>query len=65
MTSVSVRFLIGTISVLQILYITDVGTLIMTSKVPFKFWQMFVVYLERVVICIPIVIACEHIFGIV
>ena len=65
MTSVSVRFLIGTISVLQILYITDVGTLIMTSKVPFKLWQMFVVYLERVVICIPIVIACEHIFGIV
>lgn len=65
MTSVSVRFLIGTISVLQILYITDVGTLIMTSKVPFKLWQMFVVFLERVVICIPIVIACEHIFGIV
>ena len=65
MTSVSVRFLVGTISILQILYITDVGTLIMTSKVPFKLWQMFVVFLERVVICIPIVIACEHIFKII
>lgn len=64
MASTGVRFLVGAVSILQILYMTDIGSLILTSKVPFKFWQIFVVYLERVVICIPIVILCAHLFGV-
>ena len=64
MASAGVRFLVGAVSILQILYMTDIGSLILTSKVPFKFWQIFVVYLERVVICIPIVILCAHLFGV-
>lgn len=64
MTSLAARFLIGAISILQILYMTDIGTLILTSKVPFSFWQIFMVYLERVVISIPLVIFCGHLFGV-
>lgn len=63
-TSLAVRFLIGAISILQILYMTDIGTLILTSKVPFSFWQIFTVYLERVLISIPLVILCGHLFGV-
>lgn len=61
---VGVRFLIGCLSILQILYMTDIGALILTSKVPFKFWQIFVVYLERIVISIPVVVLCGHIIGV-
>ncbi len=62
--SASLRFLIGCLSILQILYMTDIGSLILTSKVPFKFWQIFIVYLERILICIPIVRFCAFVFGI-
>ena len=63
--SASLRFLIGCLSILQVLYMTDIGSLILTSKVPFKFWQIIIVYLERILICIPIVRFCAFIFGIV
>ena len=43
---------------------TDVGALILPSTVPFSFWQIFIVYLERVLISTPIVVLCAHVFGI-
>ncbi|MEC4273512.1 YjiH family protein [Adlercreutzia sp. R25] len=64
MSSIEARFLIGCLSILQILYMTDIGALILTSKVPFSFWQIFVVYLERVLICTPVVVGCAYLFGI-
>lgn len=64
MPSVFTRFLVGCICVLQVLYVTDVGALILTSRVPFRFWQLFVLFLERVMICVPLVVLCAHLFGI-
>ena len=64
MQAVETRFLIGCISILQIVYITDIGTLILTSRVPIKLWHLFVIFLERVIISIPIVVVCMRIFGI-
>ncbi len=58
------RFLVGAISILQIVYITDVGTLILTSRVPLNLWHLFVIFLERIVLSIPIVVLCMHLFGI-
>lgn len=63
-TPLLTRFLLGCINILQILYMAGVGALILTSKMPFKLWQMFVIFLERVLLCIPIVILCAHLFGI-
>lgn len=64
MEYVATRFLVGCISILQIVYVTDIGTLILTSRVPLKLWQLFVIFIERVVISIPIVVLCMHLFGI-
>lgn len=64
MPSLAVRFLIGAVSILQILYMTDIGTLILTSRVPFSFGKIFLVYLERVLISIPLVIGCGYLFGV-
>lgn len=64
MKAVATRFLVGCISILQIVYVTDIGTLILTSRVPLKLWQLFVIFIERVVISIPIVVLCMHLFGI-
>lgn len=62
--SVEVRFLVGTLCILQVLYMTDIGALILTSKIPFSFPQLFVVYLERVLISVPMVLALGHLFGV-
>lgn len=64
MPSVLTRFLLGCICILQVLYVTDVGALILTSRVPFRFWQLFVLFLERVLICVPLVVLCARLFGI-
>lgn len=62
--SVEVRFLVGTLCILQVLYMTDIGALILTSKIPFSFVQMFVVYLERVLVSVPAVLVLGHLFGV-
>lgn len=61
---VEVRFLVGALCILQILYMTDIGALILTSKVPFSFPQMFLVYLERVLVSVPLVLILGHVFGV-
>lgn len=63
-SSLFTRFVVGCCCILQILYITDIGALVLTSRMPFNLWQMFVVFLERIVISIPIIVLCANLFGI-
>ena len=58
------RFIIGCIAVLQVIYITEIGAMILTSKLPLKLWQLFVIFLERTLICLPIVILLANLFSI-
>lgn len=63
--TLSTRFLLGCMSILQIVYITDIGTLILTSRVPLNLWQLFIIFVERIVISVPIVVLCMHLFAII
>ncbi len=58
------RFVIGCLAVLQIIYITEIGTLLLTSRVPIKLWQLFVIFMERTFICLPVIMIFAHIFSI-
>lgn len=58
------RFIIGCVAVLQVIYITEIGTMILTSKMPLKLWELFVIFLERTLICLPLVILFANIFSI-
>ena len=64
MPAVFTRFLLGCICILQVLYVTDVGALVLTSRVPFRFWQLLVLFLERVIICVPLVVLCGRMLGV-
>ena len=64
MTATLTKFVLGTISIIQIVYISDIGTLILTSRVPLNLGHLFVIFLERVLISIPVVVLCAHLFGI-
>ena len=55
------RFFIATVSVTQLIYMSEVGGLILGTKLPLKLWDLFTIFLIRTIISIPIVAAIAHI----
>jgi len=55
------RFIIAALSVTQLIYISEVGSLILGSKIPINFKQLFVIFLERTLISLPIIALLAHI----
>lgn len=58
------RFIIGVLSLSQIIYMTEVGSVILTSKIPIKFKDLFVIYIIKTIIALPIIVMFTYIFGI-
>lgn len=63
-TSVKTKFIICVLSLVQIIYMTEVGVLIMTSKLKTNFWELLVIFLERTVIALPVIVLLTNLFGI-
>lgn len=64
LTSIKTKFVIGVLSLVQIIYLTEVGTIIIKSEIPLNFWKLLVVFLERTVIAIPLIVLFANVFGI-
>ncbi len=62
--SLKTRFVIGILSLVQIIYMTEVGTLIITSKMPIDFKGLLIIFLEKTIIALPIIILLTNLFGI-
>lgn len=62
--SLKTRFVIGIVSLVQIIYITEVGTMILSSKIPIKFTGLLIIFLERTLIALPIVVLLTNLLGI-
>lgn len=58
------RFIIGCVAVLQVIYITEIGAMILTSRLPLKLWHLFVIFLERTLISLPMVVLFANLFSI-
>ncbi|MFS0752135.1 YjiH family protein [Oceanobacillus sp. 1P07AA] len=54
------RFVIGALSLVQIIYLTEMGTLLLISKIPVKAWHLFVIFLQRTIISLPIIVLIAH-----
>lgn len=54
------RFVVAVVSVTQLIYLSEVGGLILGSKLPVKFWELLVLFLERTIISLVIVIPLAH-----
>lgn len=61
--SVKTRFIIGVLSLVQIIYLTEVGAIAIKSKVPLNLWKLFVIFLERTIIAIPLIVIFANIIG--
>lgn len=54
------KFIVAVVSVTQLIYLSEVGGLILGSKLPVKLWELFVIFLERTIISLLIVAPIAH-----
>lgn len=55
------RFIIGCLSITQLIYMSEVGGMILGSKIPITFWELVMIFLLRTIITLPIIVLCAHI----
>ncbi len=55
-TSMKTKFIVGILSLIQIFYLTEVGAIIIKSKVPLGFKEILIIFLERTIIALPIIV---------
>ncbi|MFA9370035.1 YjiH family protein, partial [Escherichia coli] len=53
-------FTVAVVSVVQLIYMCEVGGLILGSKIPVNFFELFVIFLLRTLIALPIVALIAH-----
>jgi len=54
------RFIIAALSVTQLIYMSEVGGVLLGSKVPIKFINLVIIFLLRTIITLPIIIGIAH-----
>ncbi|NFQ62225.1 YjiH family protein [Clostridium sporogenes] len=55
------RFIIACLSVTQLIYISEVGRLLLGSKIPITLKDLFIIFLERTLVTLPIITLVAHI----
>ena len=59
-TSDLTRFVVAVVSVSQLIYLSEVGAMILASKIPVKLWELFVIFLERTILVLPLAALFGH-----
>ncbi|OHX57185.1 hypothetical protein BB776_00085 [Planococcus salinarum] len=54
------RFVVATLSVTQLIYLSEVGGVLLGSKIPVNFFDLVVIFLLRTVIALPIIAGVAH-----
>lgn len=55
------RFIIAAVSVTQLIYMSEVGGLLLGSKIPVGFGELFIIFLQRTLVTLPIIVLIAHI----
>lgn len=55
------RFVVATLSVTQLVYLSEAGAVILGSRIDISPLDLFIIYVERTLITLPIIIAAAHI----
>ncbi|MCC3690245.1 YjiH family protein [Staphylococcus capitis] len=56
------RFVIGALSISQLIYLSEVGGVILGSKIPVRIGKLFMIFLIRTLITLPIIALLAHLF---
>ncbi|MCW8329484.1 YjiH family protein [Photobacterium sp. SDRW27] len=56
------RFVIAAMSVTQLIYMSEIGALIIGSKIPVKPWELFMIFILRTLVTLPVIALMGHLF---
>jgi len=56
------RFVIGCLSLTQLIYMSEIGVLILKSKIPLSFLELLVIFVLRTALTLPIIALMAHTF---
>lgn len=54
------RFIIAAMSVTQLIYMSEVGALLLGSKIPVNVFELFVIFILRTLVTLPVITAIAH-----
>ncbi|RTR01481.1 YjiH family protein [Halomonas nitroreducens] len=54
------RFVIACLSLTQLIYMSEIGALLLKSKIPLKLWELVAIFLLRTAITLPIIVVMGH-----
>ena len=54
------RFVIGTLSLVQLIYLSEVGAIILRSPIPLNLWELAVIFVLRTGVALPVVAGLGH-----
>ncbi|TGB01070.1 YjiH family protein [Halobacillus salinus] len=54
------RFVIGVLSLTQLIYMSEIGVLLIKSKIPITLLELFVIFLQRTIITLPVAALLAH-----
>ncbi|MBU0438102.1 YjiH family protein [Staphylococcus succinus] len=55
-------FVVGALSISQLIYLSEVGGVILGSKIPVSMFKLFVIFLIRTIISLPIIALMAHLY---
>lgn len=61
-TSEMTRFIVACISVTQLIYMSEVGGLLLGSKIPVGLKDLIILFIERTIITLPVIVIMANIF---
>jgi len=56
------RFILGALSIVQIIYLAETGILILKSKIPLNIGHLAIIFLMRTIIALPIIVLLTRLF---
>jgi len=60
-TPINTRFILGALSIVQIIYLAETGILILKSKIPLNIGHLVILFLMRTVLALPIIVLLTRI----
>lgn len=54
------RFVVAAVSVSQLVYLSEVGALLLASKIPVSLKELFIIFIQRTLITLPVIALIAH-----
>ncbi len=54
------RFIVAATSVTQLIYMSEIGSIIMGSKIPVSLKDLFIIFIERTIVTLPVITIMAH-----